>query len=255
MKLARKVGFLHIPRTGGTYLESLLQDMGPNYFMNFFGTPENQIQNKIGLIENIERHKDIPGKIKNNPNWQTCKLFSGHYSMNINKYLTDDCEIKYITILRDPIQRTTSFIKRVTSSRIFKNQIMPDSTSFDQNFWKNFNDYISCGNKKGLMPHERHGFSNYMTKAIAGLDLSSEDLTVDESVFLKAKSNLNNMVYVGSFENYKKTVMDILSLFDLNIPAIRYNELKISTIPQDTKEILTNLNQYDIRLHKEYFNE
>ena len=53
-----KLGFLHIPRTGGTFLESHLAQLGPNKFINFFGTPENQVKNRIGLIEQIENNID-----------------------------------------------------------------------------------------------------------------------------------------------------------------------------------------------------
>ena len=51
-----KTGFLHIHRTGGTYLEALLQHIGPKRFVNFFGTPDNQIHNRISLIEQISKN-------------------------------------------------------------------------------------------------------------------------------------------------------------------------------------------------------
>ena len=59
-----KIGFTHMPRTGGTYLESIISEsMGPDEFINFFGTPNEQKLNKISIVENIskdnKKQKDI----------------------------------------------------------------------------------------------------------------------------------------------------------------------------------------------------
>jgi hypothetical protein len=248
-----KIGFLHIPRTGGTYIESVLSTMGPSHFVNFFGTPENQISNKITLIENIDKDPNIHKTILKNSNWKTCKLFSGHFSYNLNKYFTNE-NIKYITVLRDPIQRTTSFIKKITTSKIFCNILTNGSNNIDNDiFWNNFIDYVETNDTRGLMPHEIHGFSNYMTKAIAGLDLSNKNVKVNEEIFHEAIKNLDHMVYVGLFENYSQTIKNILALFDIKS---NFNDrgLKISLLPDHVISFMIQLNKYDIRLYN-YFRE
>ncbi len=247
-----KLGFLHIPRTGGTYLESVLQQLGPDQFINFFGTPQNQIQNKLSIVEKIAQDLKLQQAIKQNPNWKTCRLFSGHFSQNIEKYIEGN--IKFFTILREPVQRVTSFIKRVTSSREFCREMLEGAWDIGDNvFWKNFENYIERGSTQFLAVHERHGFSNYMTKAISGMDLSSENLTVNSDILAIAKENLDKMIYVGIFEDYNKTVSDILNLLNLNLKFTSRN-LIVSEVPETTRELLRDLNSYDIELYNYFLN-
>lgn len=71
-----KLGFLHIPRTGGTYLESIISEkLSPTLFMNFFGTPNDQRPNKISIVENIAKDKRKQIDINKLQNWKTCKVF------------------------------------------------------------------------------------------------------------------------------------------------------------------------------------
>ena len=246
-----KLGFLHIPRTGGTYLESLLAELGPQQFVNFFGTPGNQLTNRVGLIEKIQDQPNKVTQIINNPNWENCKLFSGHFSHSIGSILSDN-SIKYFTILRNPIQRTTSFVKKVTSSSKFAQILLSGADKIgDDVFWSNFNDYIRSENKIGLLPHERHGFSNYMVKAIAGCNLNDDNLVIGTQELEKAKANLDQMHYVGLFENYEQTVKDILKIFDLQNTGT-FRETSISTVPDTTGQLLREINAYDIDLYN-YF--
>ena len=249
-----KIGFAHIPRTGGTYLEGLLTIMGPDKFINFFGTPNEQKPNKLGLIEYIERDIGRQADLISITNWNTAKLFSGHFSLNIHKFLPEEYEYKYITVLRNPLNRTISFIKKVTSSRNFKSEIASDCEINSDTFWHNAKKYIEDKNKSGLMMHERHGFSNYMTKILAGINLAN-DCDVDEQVFQKARHNLKRMAFVGKFEDYTNTVKQVFDLFDLPPRPMQSKTENAHNVPEDIEEFLKQINQYDFRLYKEAFNE
>lgn len=251
----QKTGFVHIPRTGGTYLEALLCSMGPDKFINFFGTPQNQNENKIGLIENIAKDIGRQRILKNIPNWPTAQLFSGHFSLNIHDFLPNQYTYKYITILRNPLNRVVSFIKKVTSSKNFYRSIALDCDIGSDIFWNNFIEYYTNKKNDGLMPHEINGFSNYMTKAIAGLDLSSSNLVVDDNIYILAKNNLNKMIYVGQFEKYHNTIQHILSMFDCNIKNVSIRKENNHHISDHILSFLKSINEYDIQLYEEYFNE
>lgn len=250
-----KIGFLHIPRTGGTYLEALLCSMGPERFINFFGTPNNQTPNKVGLIENIDRDVGRQKMLQNIPNWDTAELFSGHFSLNISKFVPNKYTYKYLTILRNPINRVVSFVKKVTSSKNFAAAIAKDCDVGSDQFWDNFIQYRKDGHTYGLMPHELHGFSNYMTKAIAGLNLSDPGISVNNDVYSLAKQNLDEMIYVGKFEDYNNTILHILNMFKCTHARINIKTETKHHLSSHVLSFLEDTNQYDIKLYRNFFNE
>lgn len=248
-KKHKKLGFLHIPRTGGTHLERVLNVLGPRKFINFFGAPhEDQLENHIPIIETMKPGDQKHQRFKSNPNLNTCKLFAGHFSHNIEDCFDED--VDFFTILRDPIQRVTSMTKQFLTSRIYSEILRKNSNRVgDDIFWSNLEDYLNKDKTEGLLTHEFHGFRNYMTKVIAGCDISDPNISVDESIFQKAKDNLSRMRYFGFFEDYEQTIEDVLCMLDLDTDY-QCGPLKKSSIPESTNKIFTELNKYDIELYK-----
>lgn len=250
-----RVGFLHIPRTGGTYLEAIIQQqLDESQFVNFFGTPENQICNRVGIIENISPGNEVCDRLEQNSNWNTCKVFSGHFSLYIEECI-DTKETSYITIVREPIQRVVSFVKKVTTKKSFRDLLMVGAHEVgDDVFWRNFKNYVEGGYSRDLMLHELHGFSNYMTKVFAGLDISSNDIIVNDSVLEIAKKRVDDMLYVGVFEEYEASISNILNILNINQPFV-YKPLHYSSIPDSIKGFLCELNYYDIELYNYILNK
>lgn len=248
--MKNKIGFTHMPRTGGTYLESIISEsMGPDEFINFFGTPNEQKLNKISIIENISKDKKKQKDILNLTNWNKCILFSGHFSLNIKKFLPPQYNYKFITIIRNPLDRVISFVKKITSSRAFKQYITGDKQIDDSVFWNNYMDYVGKQKAIGLMPHERNGFNNYYTKVLAGEDLSNPFLFADTDMLDRAISNMDNFLYVGLFEKYTETLHDICNI--LSIPCNMYEKKRNNhIIPDKAKEFITKNNYYDIELYR-----
>lgn len=251
-----KIGFVHLPRTAGTYMEGVMASvMGPERFINFFGTPDNQVANKLGIIERIAVDKQRQDCILQIPNWSTAELFSGHFSLNVEPFLPQEYNYSYITIIRDPITRVYSFVKKVTSSGGFRRHLTSngDDPIGGDIFWERFIDYCNNNTKIGLSNHERNGFSNYMTKVFSASDLSRDDIVVDENLYNKAKENLNKMKYIGLFENYKETIDSFLKIFNVEFNRYHIRESRNKNI--DNKKILDfieSINTYDTKLYKEF---
>lgn len=256
MQTKEKIGFVHLPRTGGTYLEGVLSSlMTPQEFINFFGTPESQIPNKLGVVERIAKDKQRQDCILDIPNWQTAKIFSGHFSLNIESYLPPEYNYSYITILRNPITRAYSFVKKITTSGGFRRVLTAnDSEKIGSDiFWDNFIEYYTSDCSTGLSSHEIHGFSNYMTKVFSGSDLSESVINVDNDLFIQAKKNLSKMKYIGLFENYEKSVIDFLNIFGLSYDRLTVRESQNKNIEnQKIADFIASINKYDIELYKEF---
>ena len=255
-RVKQKIGFVHLPRTGGTYLEGVLSSlMSEQEFINFFGTPTKPIPNKLGIVERIAADQERQKCILKRPNWPTAKIFSGHFSLNIQSFLPKEYDYSYITMIRDPLTRVYSFVKKVTTSGGFRRQL----TSNDINpigsdiFWENFIEYFNTDCKIGLSNHERNGFSNYMTKVFSGYDLSKNDTAVDDSIYNLARDNLNKMKYIGVFENYKNSVIEILKLFNLEYPRLTIRASANKDISNlKILDFIQSINLYDVKLYKEF---
>ncbi len=245
----KKIGFLHIPRTGGTHLERVLNPIGPDKFINFFGANDNQKQNHIPIIENMKPGDSKNQKLLSNPNLETCKLFAGHFSHNIKDCFNE--EVDFFTILRDPIQRVISLSKQFLTSLEYRLILSKDSQhTGDEMFYSNLFQYLSQKNTKGLLTHEFHGFSNYMTKVIAGCDISDPSLKVDQSTFIRAVANLKKMKFFNFFEDYNLAIEDTLTNLDCNL-SYNCGPLNKSNIPKTLQSFLEASNSLDIKLYQE----
>tara|TARA_B100000029_G_scaffold480546_1_gene528670 strand:+ start:419 stop:1123 length:705 start_codon:yes stop_codon:yes gene_type:complete len=178
--------FVHIPRTGGTSLHSLL----------------------------LENRKDFYGGI--------------HSAVSL---LCNPKEFKYITVIREPIERVYSFylMQKKYKKLPFNVHAEKGLEFFLKNVW-------NC----------RNGICKFINGNIKN--------EVNEELYKISIENMKNFYFVLDFENFNRDV-DVLSS-KLNIKnKIQYtNNYKTTkeNFSKENKELIKKYNLYDSQLYDEY---
>jgi Sulfotransferase family len=216
----RPLIFLHIPKTAGTTLRAIVNRQYPG----------NSILWGSGF-ELRELLRTLPEHRK-----RAIRVLQGHMPFGLHAYLPDPAQ--YITMLRDPIDRTIStyyFIKRRPRNRLHKQVV-------DMNM--SLRDFV----RSGVAPRA----SNQQTRAISGLrdtDVSIRDLDL-------AKRNLAMyFCAVGITEQFDESIVmfkRVLGWHD--IQYTRRNVTKdrpcTSELPHSTLKLIEKHNIFDMELYE-----
>lgn len=212
--------FLHIPKTGGRSLQNIL--------LRKYSSDEVITDAHTKLNEISEWPDDRKRQIR---------YLQGHFVYGAHKILPQEC--RYITTLRDPIDRVIShyyFLKRSPSHPLH-------DTIVQQNL--SLEDYVTSGICDEV--------SNDQVRLVAGVERTSP---VDLDEMLKmAKDNIDNkFLVVGLLENFNETL--VLLKRRLGLRNIFYG-IRNQTIGRPLKEqiperilhLITELNYADIALY------
>jgi len=234
--------FAHIPKTGGTSFIALLD----HYFAEDQICP-HQLWRDIGNVQAVK-----------NKNYQ---LFRGHFGGAAQ--LLANQELRYLTILRDPISMAAStyhYAKRDKNTKLH-NFINNNELSF-----------------AGFIDHRRtrHLVQNRILRSLTfGLDgqLNIEDMEITPNTYRQFKRTINkNKVYstaekrLGRLKRFIKDCywFGILEHYDQSIdllcyvmgwpPVTKTQKLNVHNKPQEIqpeiKEKLKVLNHYDCKLYR-----
>lgn len=218
MRDTRTLIFLHIPKTAGTTLRTIVNRQYPSH--TILCGPGFELRE---LLRTLPEHRK-----------RAIRVLQGHMPFGLHEYLAEPAQ--YITMLRDPIDRVIStyyFIMRRPRNRLYK-EVVGNNMSLS--------DFV----RSGVAPRA----SNQQTRAISGLrdsDITTRDLDI-------AKRNVD--VYfsaVGFTEQFDESI--VLFKRVLGWQDIQYIRRNVTTdrpcaseLPHSTLRLIEKHNTFDMEL-------
>lgn len=224
---SQSVLFLHIPKTGGTTLRSIISRQYPANSTYEIANPINEHIIDFREMSAAERLR--------------FKVMQGHMSYGLHEFMSHD--YAYITMLRDPLRRVVSDYAFVTSNKLHP--------LYERVKDMSFGDYISSGMTGQL--------ENGQTRLIAG-DCETGDIgiptvrPIGEGDFQRACENLErHFPVVGLLERFDESLLLMRETLGWRQPFyVRENVTVKNAKPRlNTKDlqIAREQNEFDIKLY------
>jgi hypothetical protein len=203
--------FEHLPRSGGLSVVSALRLQYGETF--------------VGL-----------GKVQYNYIPEYAKILYGHRAFRAKKSISED-NIKYFTFLRQPEKRIVSHFRHIANSIKTKH-------------YRRIKKGISL--EKYLKDGLSRGCDNGMVRRISNVDFPYGECS--EEIYCKAVENLEKkFFFVGLTELFDESILGLSKVLNWqDYPLYLRRNLAVSNrhiVLGDYKELLLELNKYDIRLY------
>jgi len=225
--------FLHIPKTAGTTLRVIIDNIYNND-STYYVYPGNKSYVEIEDFDKLSKKEK-----------KKFQFVCGHLDFGFHKHLPQQC--KYITVLRDPVNYTTS---------LFHHLLQKENARNDKHvaaFQKRYKD-------KGLTLQDfiteamHTDVDNKQTRVLSGERCGFGQVTGE--MLETAKRNLReHFAAVGFTERFDESV--ILFQKILGWPTPFYARQNVSKkrsskadLPQETLEIIRRQNEFDIELYR-----
>jgi cell fate (sporulation/competence/biofilm development) regulator YmcA (YheA/YmcA/DUF963 family) len=212
--------FMHIPKTAGTTLRSIVDlQYCPENVLTYYN------QTNRSLIDNLGVH------VFSQPNY---RALIGHFKFGAHATLPESA--RYITFVRDPIERTISdYYERIHRT--------PDK------YRKSDGKIMDISEMIEKFPYE---MKNHQTKYIAGI---TADREINKNDCAKAIENIeNNFILCGLLEEFDTSILMISQI--LKWPLCVYHSLNQNkgapSLFTETNHqmILQRANKFDFILYK-----
>lgn len=221
--------FVHIPRTAGTTLHTVIDRQ----------FPADTVFNILGgdVRKSITEFKSLPEEER-----QGIRCLKGHMAFGLHEYLPRPAV--YVTMLRNPVDRVISHYYHVleTPGNILHHEIVSKNMSL--------RDYVS----RAVTPQ----LTNGQTRLISGVE-RADSITgsdpVSAEIFERALSNLRDRFDIlGICERFNESlILFKRHLGWRNTLYVRRNVARgrpsLEEVPRETIEIIEDQNEFDLELY------
>lgn len=259
--------FVHIAKTAGTSFNKMIED---NFSNKFKSTEE--IEDWSREYGSIYDAFQSGGKVGYHPEY--CDAHFGH-----GFHRLFDCDYKYVTMLRDPVDRTISAI-RFNAHRVPRNNpgIFADSV-FQSLYTHTYKNNKPQTFVKNLQQHNI--LCNQMTKQLSGL-MNLDDISLSQelkntalwfppyfhekrlysdvemsNILDAAIANVEKYAFVGIQERMQSSMLRFGKIFPkLNIKAItsrhKASQNRYLNVNKSVIATIKDMNKYDIMLYEHF---
>ena len=218
--------FLHLPKTGGSTLTTLLRwqyrNLHPSEIVRF-DTAERTFE-EFGRLP-LEQRAHL-------------KLLVGHFAYGVHGSIPKPCS--YITIVREPVQRVVSVYRYILSAPHHPLHETLTSSSMS------LEDYVGSGIHADQT-------ENALTRQLAGRD-EEDDLTTSDLEI--AKGNLGNCRAVGLTETFDESVTLFKHILGWRTPPFYFNRNvsrkgpRADEVAATTLQLIRERNASDVELYE-----
>ncbi len=227
-KRRETVFFLHIPKCGGTTLieQVIEKNFLPGERITFY---EHSTESLIGLLKDMQEAEQ-----------KKIKCIAGHFGYGVHRFYTAG-PAHYITLLRDPIERTISHYYHVlrTPDHYLHEQIKTGSITLK--------DYAA-------KPISRE-IDNGQTRILAGTGWKTAAGECTYETFQEAKKNLAAFRLVGILEEFEQFLNRLNHVCGWKIRPfqklnVSHNRPALHDVDEETLDAIRSANRWDMELYR-----
>lgn len=219
--------FVHIPKTAGTTLHQVVaKQYDPKRVLYLYG---------LSVEEAICRLRDL-----NKSESANVRFITGHKPLGLHRWL--DFPVAYMTMLRDPIERTISYYHYIRGN--------PEHFAHRDARHLSLEEFVQSGVVGTIV--------NGQTQYLSSVDGTYPDVSTMSCADLlaKAKNNIREYnVTIGLVERFDESLILFRYLFDWHMPLyvrmnVNKNRPKRESLPTGVLDTLKELNVADLRLYE-----
>lgn len=217
------VVFIHIPKTGGITLYSMIRDI----------YKPSELYKINPAMESIEKYKYLSQDRK-----EKLKVIYGHMDYRIHELLPPNS--RYVTLMRSPVERVIShyhYVRRTASNPLW--ELAMQST---------LDDWVSRCNL--------HEMDNGQTRRLSGMSGSMQVGECSTEMLAQSKRNIEqNFTLVGLTERYDQTYALMSKMFGWQIKYYRPKNVakekpEISKVSRESIRLIEKFNALDMELYE-----